>query len=250
MVVDRRSANDEEPNAGFRGGRHERLVQAPPDDDVARHVHLAVRHLPRQRQPGLIRCVSMPRLLIVLGAIAVVGVGVLYLVSRTTHRRVPFYDFETKTTTLVAVDALRPGAVLVQIQGRPEPVYVDAAQLQQGPYRHPRFEGQARSAIQTIAAELADVHPLSFEEWEDGFRRDQDASGEIATWSRVAAVLRAMTERFDLGHAARQDCYRVLVACCSGPRETVRARLKPQVLTDDQVRMTIESYFEVEAVVP
>lgn len=138
----------------------------------------------------------------------------------------------------------------MQIEGRPEPVYVDAARLQQGPYRHPRFEGQARSAIQTIAAELADVHPLSFEEWEDGFRRDQDASSEIATWSRVAAVLRAMTKRFGLDHASRQDCYRVLVACCTGPRETVRARSKPRVLTDDQVRMTIAYYFEGEAVSP
>lgn len=191
----------------------------------------------------------MARLVVVLGGIAVVGAGLLYLASRAARRRVPFYDFQTRTTTMVTVEALRPGAVLVQIQGRPEPVYVDAAQLQQGPYRHPRFEGQARAAIQAIAAELADVHPLSFEEWEDGFRRDQDAKSEIATWSRVTTVLRAMTTRLGLDHAARQDCYRVLVACCTGPRETVRARSKPSVLSDDQVSTTIAYYFEGETVV-
>ena len=59
----------------------------------------------------------------------------------------------------------QPGVVLVQIQGDAGPVYVDAAQLRQGQYQHSPFEGEERTAIQSLVVDLADVRPLSFEEW-------------------------------------------------------------------------------------
>src|SRR6185503_10838678 len=130
------------------------------------------------------------------------------LFGRRDPELVAYHDFATRKTVLIPKAELSPGVVLVQIQGDPGPVYVDAAQLKQGNYQYSPFEGEERAAIQSLVTDLADVRPLSFEEWEDGFRRDQNPAREIAGWLHLAAILKVMSNKYGFCPAEKKECYR------------------------------------------
>ena len=157
---------------------------------------------------------------------------------------VPYHDFSTGKMTLIPKAELSPGAVLVQIQGQPHPVYIDSVQLQPNTHQHPPFEGEIKEAIMSLVIDLAEVRPLSFEEWEDGFRRDQTPDKEIAGWVHLAAILKTMTGQFSLDLPERKECYRVLVACYTGERTTVRERSDPRLLTEAQFDLAVRYFFE------
>jgi hypothetical protein len=55
--------------------------------------------------------------------------------------------------------------------------------LRQGEIRHPPFDEELRAYIRDIQAAFAEHRDLSFEEWEDGFRRDAHREREIAGFS-------------------------------------------------------------------
>lgn len=164
--------------------------------------------------------------------------------GRSKADLVPYHDFCTGNVSMIPKAELGPGAVLVQIQGQPHPVYADSAQLQQSGHQHPPFEGELKEAIQSLAIDLAEVRPLSYEEWEDGFRRDQNPDREIAGWLHLAAILKTMADRFALDLPKRQECYRVLVACYTGERTSVRERSDPRLLSEEQIDLAVKYFFE------
>jgi hypothetical protein len=167
-----------------------------------------------------------------------------WLFRRPNPELVPYRNFATGKTVLIPKSELCPGVVLIQIKGEERPVYVDAAQLKQGHFQHPPFEGEVRAAIQSLVNELADVFARSYEEWEDGFRRDQTPEREIAGWVHLAAILRVMTERFAFSPAEKKECFRVLVACFTGARETVLDRSDPKLLSDAQINQAVQYFYE------
>jgi hypothetical protein len=157
---------------------------------------------------------------------------------------VPYHDFSTGNTVLIPKAELSPGVVLIQIQGQANPVYADATQLKKGNYQHPPFEGAEQEAIRSLVTDLSDVYPMSFEEWEDGFRRDRNPAQEIAAWVHTASILKVMSATHSFDSSRRQECYQILVACLTGPRETVSARSDPRLLTDDQIKQIIKYFYE------
>ena len=157
---------------------------------------------------------------------------------------VPYHDFALKQTVMVPKSELRPGVILVHLTGQDMPVYADPSQLVPGAYRQPPFTGEAAACIRTLAAELQDVFPQSAEEWEDGFRRDLAPEREIASWLRVSSVLTALTDRFQFNAAERRECFRILVACATGGRDTVRERSDPKLLSEDVFRETVTLFFD------
>ena len=96
-----------------------------------------------------------------------------------------------------------------------------------------------------LATDLAEVRPLSFDEWEDGFRRDRNPDREIAGWLHLAAILKTMTDKFSLDFPKRKECYRVLVACYTGERATMRERSDTHLLSEEQIDLAIKYFFEV-----
>jgi hypothetical protein len=157
---------------------------------------------------------------------------------------VPYLNIATGKTTWIPKAELSPGVVLVQIQGDKQPVYADAAQLKQGPFRHPPFENAERAAIQSLVTDLAEVYPRSYEQWEDGFRRDQTPAREIAGWIHLAAILMVMSERFAFRLPEKKECFSILVACFTGPRDTVRDRSDPKLLSDEQINQAVKYFYE------
>ena len=166
------------------------------------------------------------------------------LFGKTDPELVPYYDFETKHTVRIPKCELSPGAVLIQIQGESEPVYADAPQLKEGEHQHESLPAELLTAIQEIQEELADVRPMDNDEWVDGFRRDANPDREIAGWLHLSHILRVMTNRHGYTLAQREECFRVLVACFTGARETVRNRSDPTLLPSDQIDQAIQYFFE------
>lgn len=157
---------------------------------------------------------------------------------------VPFHDFETGTRRLIPKAELSPGVILVQIQGESAPVYAEAGQLKQGEYRYPPFVGEERAAIESLVFDLSEVYPLTYERWEDGFRRDQNPAREIASWLHTAAILAAITNEFGLDLLGKKSCFKVLVACATGPRDSVLVRCDIEHLSTQAVEKTIRYFFE------
>ena len=157
---------------------------------------------------------------------------------------VPYYDIESKVVSRIPKTELAPGSALIRIEGMGESVYVDTAKLRFSDYKHSHFEGAERTAIEGLVHDLADVIPMSYEQWEDGFRRDRTPGREIAGWVHLAAILNIMSSRFSFSPEKRKECYRVLVACFTGDRSTVLPRSEPKTLTHVEIQTAIGYFYE------
>jgi hypothetical protein len=166
------------------------------------------------------------------------------LFGKKRSELVPYHDFATGKTVMIPKAELSPGAVLIQINGDKQPVYTDASMLKQGPYQHPPFEGEERAAIHTLVEDLAEVYAQTYEEWEDGFRRDLTPAQEIAGWIHLASILRVMSDRFSFSLAEKRECFRLLVACFTGARDSVRERCDTTLLSDDQIKLALKYFYE------
>jgi hypothetical protein len=102
-------------------------------------------------------------------------------------------------------------------------------QLEAGDVRHPPLDEQVRTYIRNIREAFVEHRPLSFEEWEVGFRRDANLPQEIAIWSHAADVYRAFGEK-EVAPEGREDIYRVIVTSLAATPDTVWQILELKVL--------------------
>ncbi len=157
---------------------------------------------------------------------------------------VPYHDIAANQTVWIPKSELCPGVVMVQIEGHKEPVYLDSDQLKRGEYQHPPFDDGIREMLASLVANLSDVYPLSLNEWEDGFRRDRNSEREIAGWIHLAGILTVMTKSFNFDPAKRMECFKVLVACLTGARETVVDRTEQRLLSSEELSQAIHYFYE------
>jgi hypothetical protein len=105
--------------------------------------------------------------------------------------KVPFFDVESGRVVRIPASELRPGAVQARVQGIEGLVWLLPDQLKQGPVQHPPFDEGIRAYIRQIQEAFAEHRALSFNEWEEGFRRDAHPEREIAIWSHAADIYTA-----------------------------------------------------------
>src|SRR4051812_12718202 len=103
--------------------------------------------------------------------------------SEPNKGMVPFLDTESGRVVRIPASELRPGVIQVRLEGTEEPVWVLPEELHLGEIKHPSFSEDIRAYIRQIQEAFAEHRPLSFEEWEEGFRRDANPEREIAIWS-------------------------------------------------------------------
>src|SRR5688572_16480780 len=108
--------------------------------------------------------------------------------KRSSPAMVPFLDTEAGRVVRIPASELRPGTIQVQLHPSCEVVWALPEQLQQGEVKHAEFDEDIRDYIRQIQATFAEHRRLSFEEWEDGFRRDTDPAQEIAIWLHAAHI--------------------------------------------------------------
>lgn len=125
---------------------------------------------------------------------------------------VSFLDVVSNRVVRIPASELRPGCVQARVEGIAGIVWLLPEQLQQGEIRHPPFDEALRAVIRDIREAFAEHRDLSFEEWEDGFRRDVHAEREIAIWSCAADVYRHFAAD-EPSAGRRADVYSLLIAC-------------------------------------
>jgi hypothetical protein len=164
--------------------------------------------------------------------------------TRESVKLVPFYDAETDAVVQIPQSELSPAVMFIALEGRGN-VYIDAAQarlpdaLLQAP-----FQGELRSAIESLVRDLADVHPMTYLEWEEGFRTEPRPEREIARWLHLAEILNAMSLAHAFDPPRRRECLNLLLACLNGPRDTSRDRCRLRLLSEEQIDEAIRYWYD------
>jgi hypothetical protein len=155
---------------------------------------------------------------------------------------VPFLDAAAGRVVRIPASELAAGAVQVRLAGTEGVVWALPDQLHQGEVRHPPFGEGVRESIRQIQAAFVEHRPLSFDEWEDGFRRDATPEREIALWSHAADVYTAAAAG-DPDPARRKDVYRCIVTCMTTGPDAVWRVLRPAVLSRREAEQVVNRFF-------
>jgi hypothetical protein len=118
---------------------------------------------------------------------------------------VPFYDVPSGRVVRIPPSELRPGCVQARMEGVDGVVWISPDQVEQGEIRHPPFDEDIRAYIRDIRAAFAEHRDLSFEEWEDGFRRDANPERESPS-SRTPPTCTACSPRTSRPRRAAGRC--------------------------------------------
>lgn len=155
---------------------------------------------------------------------------------------VPFFDVENGRVVQIPASELCPGAIQARVQGIEELVWLLPDQLKQGDIKHPPFEEGIREYIRQIQEAFAEHRTLSFEEWEDGFRRDANPEREIAIWFQAADIYTAFAGN-EQSVERRRDIYRCIVACLTSGPDAVWHVLKPEVISRAEAEQIVNRFF-------
>jgi hypothetical protein len=155
---------------------------------------------------------------------------------------VRFFDVEGGRVVQIPASELRPGTVQARVQGIEGLVWLLPDQLKEGEVQHPPFDEDVRAYVRQIQEAFAEHRPLSFAEWEDGFRRDAEPAREIALWSHAADVYRAFAGT-EPSAERRKDVYRCIVACLTAGPDTVWHVLEPAVLSRAEAEQVIHRFY-------
>ncbi|MCC5453347.1 hypothetical protein LMJ53_16650 [Rheinheimera sp. UJ51] len=150
-------------------------------------------------------------------------------------------DVETGDVSTVSSDQIGPGMVRVSYEGKE--YWADSAQLQQNEYQHEPFQGEMKTRIESIMNNLSEVYSLSYEEWEDGFRRDQHPINEIVIWERIVSVYKHFSNRAS-SLASRKEIYSVIVTCSYSEPNQVLNQVSLNELTEEEAREIIRAYYQ------
>ncbi len=165
---------------------------------------------------------------------------------RAPVERVPFLDTEAGRVVRIPASELRPGAIQVRLQPSGEVVWALPEQLCQGEIKHPEFDEGIREYIRQIQTVFAEYRSLSFEEWEDGFRRDANPEREIAFWLHAADIYTKLSDG-EVDADRRRDVYRCVVTCMTTGPDTVWQVLRPEVLSREEAEQVVNRFFGKQA---
>jgi hypothetical protein len=151
-------------------------------------------------------------------------------------QKVRVLDLRTHRLITIPARELAPGMVRVRAESIEGDVWVEAAQVHQGPVLQPPLGEDVRRVVRHICDALQDVVPLTVEEWEDGLRRDVNPAGEVSFWRTVAEAYTRFTAGRRLSAEQKGDLLEVVFACLHNGTEYVLVTTNPTTLSPDQVR--------------
>jgi hypothetical protein len=81
--------------------------------------------------------------------------------------------------------------------------------------------------IRAFRSKLEEVHPLSMEEWLDGFQRDANPENEVAWWERLARCYEEYSGQKELDLQQRKAAFKLIFGLAMGLRaEDIEADLE------------------------
>jgi hypothetical protein len=166
---------------------------------------------------------------------------ILFASGIVMAENVEVINVETGDVSFVPSEQIGPGIVRISYEGKE--YWADSAQLQQNDYQHEPFEGKVKARIESIMARLTDVYPLSYQEWEDGFRRDQNPINEIIIWEHIVSVYQSYaTQTSEL--AIQSEIYSVVVTCSYSEPDQVLNQLSLKSLSEVKAKEIIRAYYQ------
>lgn len=160
---------------------------------------------------------------------------------------VRIYDPDTGIISTIPAAELAPGMIRVNVRVSEnhieENVWMDASKAKPSPYRHPPFPDEIRQYFQTLSEVLDEVDPKTIDEWEDGFRRDQNWEPELQIFLHVAEVYSHLIRGRDYTLGQKRDIYRVLIGCTISPRDQILNVVDRGSLSREQALEIIEKFF-------
>jgi hypothetical protein len=139
-------------------------------------------------------------------------------------KNVRIHDPQTDTTFTAPARELSGDMIKVQRvdeSGKPigDEVFVNAGDLKTRPEPvHPPFGPEYQPLWERFSTVFAEVLPKTPEEWEHGFRFDQNPDGEILFWDQVADVFEHFMDDRDLSPDKARDILSVIFAALNnGP---------------------------------
>ena len=160
--------------------------------------------------------------------------------------RVRVYDPDTATESSIPAAELAPGMIRITVQGREGEFWADASRFKPSGYKHPPFNEQVEDILRDIMAKLWEVHPLSLEQWEDGFRRDTNAEREIAIWGYMAHVYSQVTRNRTLSPEHKKKLFEIILSCANNPREHILTVVDLGPVTRQEAEGVIAAFFKDE----
>lgn len=148
-------------------------------------------------------------------------------------------DVETGNVSTVSSYQIGSGMIRVSYEGKE--YWADSAQLQQNDYQHEAFQGEIKARIESIMTNLSEVYYLSYEEWEDGFRRDQNPINEVVIWERIISVYQQFSEK-ESGLPKKKEIYSVVVTCSYSEPGQVLNQVSLNELSEEQAKEIIRVY--------
>jgi len=161
-------------------------------------------------------------------------------------KNVRIYNLITKKINVIPAAELAPGMVEAEVAGIGR-VWIAAAQVPDGNVKNAPFDPEIREFIRkNIQEPLAEVHPMTLDKWEDGFRRDNNPEREIGVWCRIATRFVKFSNSENLNRAQRQECFTVMLNCTTCPEDKVLEVVKLEALTRKQAQCVIEAFICAE----
>jgi hypothetical protein len=156
--------------------------------------------------------------------------------------KIQFFDAESNQVIMIPATELASGAVLTSIDGVEGQIWTQPTDGEAADFKHPPFNASIRIYIEQIQAAFAEHYPLSREEWENGFRRDENAAQQIAVWWYAADIYRVFAAN-ELSRPRRADIYKCLLACMSAGPTTIWDIYQPESISRAEARQIVERYF-------
>lgn len=155
-----------------------------------------------------------------------------------------FYDCKTGQVNEIREEDLAPGMVQIERVGIGTVWICDdqLTNLRKSPYRHPPFDEGILDILRGLKRALDLVHPMTLEEWEDGFRRDMNPEREIAIWMRIASAYRHCTVGRHYSIQQRIDFFNVILACSCNPTKHVLKVARFSAISKKQAAMAIRVF--------
>ena len=111
----------------------------------------------------------------------------------------------------------------------------------------PPFSETIQICIEQIREDFHEHFPLTFDEWAEGFRSDENPAQQIAVWHYAGSIYRYFANDEPCEHC-RADLFKCIVACMTSRRESVSAVYHPVAITREAAERVLDRYFARPAV--
>jgi len=121
------------------------------------------------------------------------------------------------------------------------PKEIPIADIVPGPILHQHLSFDLEERIRKLEQVLAEVYPISHQEWVEGFQRDLNPESEVRIYEAIASAYQAFMAKQALILPAKKEAYGLL--CTAGGNvEKTLARAKLQYLSGKEAEELLRLY--------